>query len=313
MAFLTIITSVKPFIDPHIITLQRNAFQSWKALGPDVDIVVVGEEIGLAEVCQEMNLRRAQNIRRSPGGTPLVSSIYELGRQASTSPLLAYINADIIVLPDFLEGARKAAKKYEKFLIVGQRWDLEVTELLDFFVDGYEARLLERLQAKGARHHRTGSDYFIFPRDCFTGMPDLTVGRSYWDNWMIYWARYNHWPTIDASEGIQIIHQNHDYSHLPQGQSHHRHPETFENVRLGGGARTAFLLDDTTEKLTPAGLAPIRPTWKRFWRAVEIFPLLALHSYSLAMVTYGLLHPKLAYRDFRAWLHDRGAGENIPI
>ena len=176
MPLLTIITSIKPFVDPHIIVLQRNAFQSWKALGPDVDIVVVGDEKGLGEVCAEMNLRRAPAIRRSAGGTPLVSSIYELGRGASDSPLLAYVNADILLLPDFVAGARAALEKYKKFLIVGQRWDLEVNDLLDFS-DGYVERLKAQLKSNGGRHHRTGSDYFIFPRECFTDMPDLIIGR----------------------------------------------------------------------------------------------------------------------------------------
>ncbi len=305
MPFLTIITSIKPFVDPHIIKLQRNAFQSWKELGPDVDIVVVGEEIGLAEVCQEMGLRRAPAIRRSKIGTPLVSSIFELGRQASTSPVLAYINADIIVLPDFLEGARKAAEKYDKFLIAGQRWDLEVTELIDYS-SGWQERMQAQLQSKGHRHRRTGSDYFIFPRTCYTDTPDMTVGRAYWDNWMIYWARRNHWPAIDGSDGIQIIHQNHDYSHLPQGQSHHKHPETFENMRLGGGARTAFLLNDANMRLTPDGIQPVPLSWERFWREVEIFPLLSLHSYPVAQVLYSLLHPLKAYRELRA--RQRGQG-----
>src|SRR5512146_1094921 len=203
MPFLTIITSVKPFVDPHIITLQRNAFQSWKELGPEVDIVVVGEETGLAEVCQEMGLRRAPAIRRSPIGTPLVSSIFQLGRDASNSPVLAYINADIIVLPDFLEGAKRAAEKYEKFLIAGQRWDLEVTELIDYSL-GWQDRLWEKLKTQGRRHRRVGSDYFIYPRTCYTDVPEMTVGRAYWDNWMIYWARRNRWPAIDGSDSIQI-------------------------------------------------------------------------------------------------------------
>ena len=302
MPFLTIITSIKPFVDPHIIKLQRNAFQSWKELGQDVDIVVVGEETGLAEVCQEMNLRRAPAIRRSPIGTPLVSSIFELGREASTSPVLAYINADIIVLPDFLEAAKRAAQKYDKFLIAGQRWDLEVTELLDYS-SGWQERLWARVKSEGKRHRRVGSDYFIYPRACYTDTPDMTVGRSYWDNWMIYWARRNHWPTIDGSEGIQIIHQNHDYSHLPQGQSHHKHPETFENIRLGGGARTAFLLNDTNMKMTANDIVPMPLSWSRFWREVEIFPLLGLHSYPLAQAAYALFHPVNAYRDLRARQH----------
>ena len=125
---------------------------------------------------------------------------------------------------------------------------------------------------------------------------------------MIYWARRNHWPTIDGSDGIQIIHQNHDYSHLPQGQSHHKHPETFENIRLGGGARTAFKLNDTDLKLTPDDLVPMPLTWSRFWREAEIYPLLALHSYPLAQATYALFHPLKAYRDLRAWQHGQKAG-----
>jgi len=307
MPLLTIITSVKPFVDPLIINLQRNAFQSWKQLGPEVDIVVVGDEIGLAEVCQEMNLRRAPTIRRNRGGTPLVSSIYELGRQASATPLLAYINADIVVLPDFVEGARKAAENYEKFLIMGQRWDLDVTEPIDFS-EGWQTRLWQQVQTRGKRHRRVGSDYFIFPRNCFLNIPDLTVGRAFWDNWMIYWARRNHWPAIDGSDGIQVIHQNHDYSHLPQGQSHHKHPDTFENVRLGGGSRTTFLLDDADKKLTTTGIVPMPLTWKKFWREVEIFPLVTLHSYSLAQATYALFHPLKAYKDLRAWGRTQKAG-----
>ncbi|HVP21145.1 MAG TPA: glycosyltransferase family A protein [Anaerolineaceae bacterium] len=307
MPLLTIITSVKPFVDPHIINLQRNAFQSWKELGPDVDIVVVGEEAGLAEVCQEMNLRRAPAIRRNQGGTPLVSSIYELGRQASTSPLLAYINADILVMPDFLEGARQAAEKYQKFLIMGRRWDLDVTAPIDFS-EGWQARLWQQVQSTGKHHRRVGSDYFIFPRDCFVDIPDLTVGRAFWDNWMIYWARRNHWATIDGSDGIQIIHQNHDYSHLPHGQSHHKHPDTYENVRLGGGSRTTFLLDDANKKLTPGGIVPMPLTWKKFWREVEIFPLVTLHSYSLAQAAYAFFHPIKAYKDVRAWRRTQKAG-----
>ena len=290
MPLLTILTSTKPFVDPHIINIQRNAFQSWKALGPEVDIVVVGEETGLAEVCRELGLRRAPDVRRNRGGTPLVSSIFELGRQASSSPWLAYVNADIILLPDFLEGARKAAASFEQFLIVGQRWDLDVPAPIDFS-SGWQARLWQRVPAAGQLHRRVGSDYFIFPRACFTDIPDLTVGRAFWDNWMIYWARRNHWPTIDGSAAIQIIHQNHDYSHLPQGQSHHKHPDTFENIRLGGGARTTFVLDDTDKVLTPAGLAPMSMTWKKFWREVEIYPLVTLHSYPLAQAAYALFHP----------------------
>ena len=92
---------------------------------------------------------------------------------------------------------------------------------------------------------------------------------------------------VDATADIQIIHQNHDYSHLPGGQPHYRHPETFENVRLAGGKRAIFELPDASHRLVGGRLARPPLTWKRFWREVEIFPLVRLHSYPLAQA---LLH-----------------------
>ena len=129
---LTIFSAPKPFTNPHIRTIQRNAIQSWKALGPDVQVILIGQEEGMAETAAEFGVMHLPDVRRNPSGTPLVSSIFDLARQACDSPLLAYINADILVLPDFLESARQAASLQSEFLLVGQRWDLDVRTPLDF-------------------------------------------------------------------------------------------------------------------------------------------------------------------------------------
>src|SRR5512144_1455865 len=103
MHFLTIFTAPKPFTDPHIATIQRNAIQSWCHLGSEVEVVLVGEETGLAENAAQFGLRHLPQVERNELGTPLVSSIFSLARQASNSPLLAYVNADVMLLPDFLQ------------------------------------------------------------------------------------------------------------------------------------------------------------------------------------------------------------------
>ncbi len=46
MAFLTIFTAPKPFTDPHIKIIQRNAIQSWMHL-QDVTVMLIGDEPGL--------------------------------------------------------------------------------------------------------------------------------------------------------------------------------------------------------------------------------------------------------------------------
>src|SRR4030066_1322341 len=145
---LTVFTAPKPFTDPHIDTIQRNALQSWLRLGPGGDVIMLGDEAGMPEVAAEYGVRHIREVACSSYGTPLISSIFELARKAIDNPLLAYVNADILVLPDFVQTAKQVAERAETFLIIGQRWDLEVRELLDFS-PGWEADLQARVKTDG--------------------------------------------------------------------------------------------------------------------------------------------------------------------
>ena len=296
MPLITLFTAPKPFTNPHIALIQRNALRSWQALGSEVEVVLIGQEEGLAETAAELGFVHLPEVARNALGTPLVSAIFELSRNFSNSPLLAYVNADIILFPEFLQAARAVSAACERLLIVGQRWDLEVTQELSF-APGWEADLRERLHREGKHHLRAGSDYFIFPRNCFEHIPDFSIGRAGWDNWMIYEARRQGWLVVDATPDVDIIHQNHDYSHLPNGQPHYRLPETGENIRLAGGRRVLFNLDDATHQLVHRQLLPFPRRWQKFWREVEIHPLLAWGNYGLTQALFTLFHPQRPWRE----------------
>ena len=302
---ITIFSAPKPFTNPHIAAIQRNAVRSWLALGEAVEVLLLGDEEGLPQAADELGVRLIQEVRRNAKGTPLVSSLFELARQHSSSPLLAYVNADILLLPDFVNSAQALQATAKPFLAVGQRWDLEVTGVLDFG-EGWVAELRQKIQASGSLHPPAGSDYFLYPRDCFPWMPDFAIGRAGWDNWMIYQARRQGWPVVDATADIQIAHQNHDYSHLPGGQPHYKLPETGDNIRLAGGRMmTRFTLLDRNRRLAGGRLLPVPFSWGHFWREVEIFPLVGLRSVGLGRLSYAIFHPVRAYGEARAWLSQR--------
>src|SRR5512139_1677490 len=103
MPYLTVFSAPKPFTNPHIAVIQRNAVQSWLRLGAEVEALLVGQEPGMAEVAAEYGIRLLTNVQRTDTGTPLVNSIFALARQASDSPFLAYVNGDILLLPDLVE------------------------------------------------------------------------------------------------------------------------------------------------------------------------------------------------------------------
>ena len=248
MAVITIFSAPKPFTQPHINIIQRNALQSWLQLGDEVEVLLLGDEEGMAEAAEEFGVKHLPQVACNEEGTPLISSIFELARQHSDSPLLAYTNGDMILLPDFVEMAKRTLEQADKFLLVGQRWDLDLDKPL-LFGKRWVDQLKIEVAARGKLHPPGGSDYFIYPRSVFKEIPEFAVGRAGWDNWMIYHAATQPWPAIDATESILVVHQNHDYAHLPKGQIHYDLEETQRNVRLAGGESKMYLLLDCNKTL----------------------------------------------------------------
>src|SRR5258706_2177238 len=287
MSLITIFSAPKPFTNPHIATIQHNAVSSWTKL-PDLDVILLGDEAGLAEAARELGVKHIPDVPRSPSGAPLISSMFQLARKSSDSPLLCIINADILLLPDFIEAAGQVSAQREKFVLLGQRWDLDVTRPLDFST-GWHDRLQSIVYAQGQIHRPAGSDYFVFPQACYADIPDFAIGRAGWDNWMIYKARKEGWPVIDVTPSVLIVHQNHDYSHLPGGKPHYNHPETDENIRLAGvRAVTRFTLLDTNYRLENGEILLQKMDKARLWRRIEAWPLLVVGSTKLSNTLWRL-------------------------
>ncbi len=267
---LTLFTTPKPFTDPHIDTIQRNALRSWLKL-PGVEVLVVGEEDGLAEAAAELGVPCLPQVARNRRGTPLVSSIFDLARQNSESPLLCYVNADILLLPDLVEAARRVREQAEAFLLIGRRWDLDVREPLDFDT-GWDERLRQRALSQGRLHPPAGSDYFVFPRELFQDIPPFAIGRAGWDNWMIYHARKQGWAVVDGTPDVMIVHQDHDYAHLG-GAPHYDHEESHTNIELARGSRgnyTGYLVLEANRELRGGKLVRPRPSGPRLVRRLEL-------------------------------------------
>src|SRR5512143_340417 len=139
MPLLTFFSARKPFTNPHIALIQRNAIRSWTLL-PDVEVILLGEETGLADTARELSVRHIPNVKRNENGTPLISSMFQLARENSRSDLLCIINADMILMPGFVEAAKQVMGLKDKFVLLSRRWDLDVTQPLEF-AEGWQDRL----------------------------------------------------------------------------------------------------------------------------------------------------------------------------
>ncbi len=247
MAFLTIFTAPKPFTNPHINVIQRNALSAWTRL-PDVEVIVIGDEPGIPEAAAEFGVKNVREVERDEKGIPLVSAVMEIGHRFSDSPMLCYANGDMILMSDAVEAARQVAAQVKDFLLVGQRWNLDLAEPFDFSGD-WEARLRAEVSKRGEFYSPWGIDYFIFPRHLYTEVPDFTIGRPAWDNWMVYYARTKIGMAIDASRQVVAVHQNHDYSHLPGNKPPYGSEVAKSNLIKAGGRRCVYNILDTNREL----------------------------------------------------------------
>ena len=273
MSRITFFSAPKPFTNPHVTMIQRNAIRSWTLL-PDADVILLGDEPGLANVAKEFSVTHIPNVVCNEAGVPLISSMFQLARENSNADFLCIINADMILMPDFVKAVMESdsllSNSQKQFVLLSQRWDFDITQPIEF-AKGWEKCLRDSVQKQGVLHRPAGSDFFLFPRSAYMDIPDFTIGRAGWDNWMIYKARKEGWPVIDCTPSIMIVHQNHDYSHLPDGRPHYEHPETNENIRLAGGAANVrYTILDSTLQLSDGKLIRPMMTSLRFTRKLEL-------------------------------------------
>ena len=92
---LTLFTTAKPF-QGHSAIIQRNALESWRRLDPNIEVILLGDDPGAAEVCQELALRYEPHIERKENGTKTVHSIFGQAQQMARHEHICYCNCDIV-------------------------------------------------------------------------------------------------------------------------------------------------------------------------------------------------------------------------
>jgi hypothetical protein len=203
----TIMTAFKPFQGAANIH-QRNALASWIRACGNPEILVFGDVPGLAEVAQEMGLTVIPDFPKGDDGRIRVDETFRYAQKFGKFDRQFFINGDIVIMEDF--AAALNAIRLPKFMMIGQRTDVDVTEQIDFS-SGQSVRAARAdLEGRGVLHLAWGLDYFAYTRGSIPELPPLYVGAAGWDNLMIFWCRRNRVPVVDASADVTIFHQNHE-------------------------------------------------------------------------------------------------------
>lgn len=257
---LTLFTTAKAFTG-HSGIIQRNALRSWKLLHRDVEIILFGDDEGAAEICRELGLRHEPHVERNEFGTKRIDWIFSRAQEISGHDLLCYSNCDMIYPRAFCRSLVQVRERLAKFLMVGRRWDTNITEPIDFSRPDWEEDVVAFAREKGVRQPGYSVDYFAFRRGLYCRMPELVIGRVWWDHWLVWKARMESASVVDVSPLVTAIHQNHGYGYHPAGaKGVWTDEQANRNWKNAGGRWHLFTIEDATHVLDENGM-------HRNWRA----------------------------------------------
>ena len=249
---LTVFTIPKAF-EGHVGVIQQNAVRSWTALGDDVQVVLVGDEPGTAEAAVELGVCHVSEVVRSARGTPRIDVTFARAEAVAEQPLRCFVNADVILLDDFLPAVASVRAAFDRFLVVGETRDLDIREEIGLDTQPERAALRARAIAEGSSRGATAIDYFVFTAGLFDPVPPFVVGRARFDNWLVWKARQSG-PVVDATRAVIPVHQRHDYAHVPGGfEEAHFGGEATRNHELAGGSGRIYTIYDASHLLSSRG------------------------------------------------------------
>ena len=273
---LTFFTTGKAFTG-HSGIIQRNALKSWTLLHPEIEVILFGDDEGATEISRELGIRHEPHVERNEFGAKRIDWIFGRAQEIARYDLLCYSNCDMIFQRAFREALESVREKFDKFLMVGRRWDTDITALLDFGSPNWEPDATALAREKGIQQPGYSVDYFAFRCGLYSHMPELVIGRVWWDHWLVWKARMESAAVVDVSPLVTAVHQNHGYGYHPAGaKGVWTDEQAKRNWKNAGGRWHLFTIDDATHILDENG---VRRNWKAAFAPLDRYLAPRVHPY----------------------------------
>lgn len=252
---LTLFTALRPFTDAHAAMIQRNAIGSWMALEPTPQIVLMGDDAGVAEVARKFSLLHLPEVETNEEGVPMRSSMCQLARKVAEYELMCILNGDIIILDGFYEALRCVTLK--QFVAAGRRYNLEIHDEIDFNDADWRTTLKNRLDQEGELFGPSAIDYVVYSRSILPPvLPPFPVAHGDWDPWFLFQHQQQGIPVVNLSDVVTVIHQNHETPEDAKRKRRkwYRSVEGRTTVRQTGGFSSMITLREADYVMTGKGL-----------------------------------------------------------
>jgi hypothetical protein len=235
---------------------QWNAISSWSHLvGNENVLVFVSDEWScdyLSRSFPGMKCRLDRECINAQYRRTDLSCVWRTAHDMTDTEYLLFINADIILLDDLIQSFKYVSSHSNKdFIMIGQRSDLEVSDVIDFSNKAQVDSLKKLLNEKGKLHGEWGLDYFLHSKTGFEKIrfPSFLAGVFRWDNWLVSsFLLQSGSDVVDATGSVRIIHQEDSKrsDHYARSGADHNHFHAVSSsgtqYRLGNTLNAGLLL-----------------------------------------------------------------------
>ncbi len=231
-------------------TIQTNSIKSWLSISPKPEIMLFGSDPGVKEFAKKSGVIHISDIKRNKFGTPRIDDIFIKAKKKAKTKYLCYLNADIIVDPKLPKIISTISQNYKEFLAIARRWNLKIEKQINFNKKNWFEMIEKKALKKGELYSHTGIDLFFYNKRLFKKIPNFAVGRTIWDNWLMYYARSKKIPIIDITNALTLIHQDHSYKKFVSSSKHFRKGEEGRlNLKAAGGYYYCLTAKDADYKM----------------------------------------------------------------
>jgi hypothetical protein len=246
----TIFTVPKAFADAATACRQRDAISSWAALAPAPDLLIFGDDDGIKDLRYQLGLRTVPSVAVDSTGIPIVSELFAAAEEVASHRHLCYVNSDIVLFDDFPAACSAAWTWRPDAILIGSRHDV------DNYASG-GATAVERWAARvsaiqAGEQTCMGTDYCAYPRGVFSAMPPFAIGRTAFDNWLIWRALDAGRPLVDLSEVVAAVHVRHRAA--GEWESFMATSEVARNRELATLWQRTFTVADCSHRWTSSGV-----------------------------------------------------------
>ena len=247
---ITIFSIPKAFAG-EIAVIQRNAVRSWRALGPDVQVILLGDEEGVSAAAHELGVEHVADVATQRPRNATARRRLRARRRDRSPPLRCFVNADIVLLDDFLPAVRAVAGR--RGLGVPDRRRIGQSPRGSSPRARRSLRSAARSRARAAR----GGSFTRCDRHRLLRLSGRAVRpgaavrrRSSGVRQLARLAARQRGAVVDASEAVLAVHQHHDYAHVGAVTTRRTSGRGRAEPVLAGGSRRLYTIHDASHRLT---------------------------------------------------------------